>query len=59
MNLFQLHIMTTDVPTFEREKLRPELARILRDVAEQIERGSDGAPCMDASGERVGRWNLS
>ena len=34
----------------------PELARILRDIAQKIERGVDGGAIMDGNGQKVGEW---
>jgi hypothetical protein len=35
-----------------------EVARILRDVATALERGTRGAPLHDSNGNRVGRFDL-
>ena len=32
----------------------PEIARVMRHVAEQLERGATGAPIFDFNGNRVG-----
>jgi hypothetical protein len=37
---------------------RHELARILRLVADALERGTSGAPIHDANGNQVGRFDL-
>jgi hypothetical protein len=36
-----------------------ECARILRDVATALERGTRGAPVHDLNGNRVGRFDLT
>jgi hypothetical protein len=35
-----------------------ECARILRAIAEQLERGSTGGAAVDVNGNTVGRWEL-
>ena len=37
---------------------REECARILREVAQALERGTTGAPLFDINGNRVGRFDL-
>lgn len=46
----------TDNAAFAGDDLAPELAAILRKVAEAIERGTIGAPIHDSNGNRVGRF---
>lgn len=36
-----------------------EIARILRDAATALERGTRGAPLHDSNGNQVGRYDLS
>lgn len=35
-----------------------ESARILRKIADDIERGNDSGFCMDINGNKVGEWSL-
>ena len=35
---------------------RPELARILREVADKIESGANGGTMRDVNGNRIGDW---
>ena len=35
-----------------------ECARILRSVAERLDRGHTEGPCLDGNGNRVGGWRL-
>ena len=48
----------TDNAAFQGDSLGPELARILREIAEKLEGGRDGGPVMDANGNRVGAWSM-
>ena len=36
-----------------------ETARILREVADRVERGDDGGVVRDGNGNSVGNWHLS
>ena len=36
----------------------PEVARILRDIAQKIENGGDGGAIMDGNGQKVGEWGF-
>ena len=36
-----------------------ETARILREVADQVENARAGGPVYDANGNRIGEWSLS
>lgn len=35
-----------------------EVARILRDIAQDIEEGRTSGPCMDINGNKVGHWSF-
>jgi hypothetical protein len=37
---------------------RDEVARILRDVAEKLDQGTDAGPVRDINGNTVGSWRL-
>lgn len=37
---------------------RAEVARILREVAKDLEEGSASGTCMDVNGNSVGKWSL-
>jgi hypothetical protein len=54
--MFKLTIRT-DNAAFEDDP-GAECARILRDVATAIERGTRGAPLHDINGNQVGRFDL-
>lgn len=50
----------TDNAAFEGEARRDECARILREIADKLENGSqDEAKVYDQNGNAVGRWSLS
>lgn len=51
-----LTIATTN-SAFDGDSLEPELARMLRTVADAIERGTSGAPLFDVNGNNVGRFD--
>jgi len=56
MEEFLLRI-NTENDAFRGENLRPELARILRDLANTIDGGfSLEGPIRDANGNKVGYW---
>lgn len=55
--MFELNI-ETDNAAFEDEDGAFEVARILRLVASQLERGARSAPILDVNGNRVGSYNL-
>lgn len=57
--MFKLEFATDNAP-FEGEARRDECARILREIADKLENGSqDGAKVYDLNGNAVGRWSLS
>lgn len=55
--------IATDNAAFEDDDMRPEVARLLRKIADQVESGQDDLPVervvMDSSGNRVGSWSLA
>jgi len=55
-NTFSISIDTGNA-AFE-DDAGAEVARILRDVATALERGTRGAPLHDINGNRVGRFDL-
>ena len=48
----------TDNEAFSRNKGR-EVARILRRIAERLERGEDSGKAMDLNGNSVGKFELA
>lgn len=57
LNRFSLEIRT-DNDAFTDGNDKAECARILRQVADSLERGTRGAPLFDFNGNRVGRFDL-
>ena len=47
---------TTDNAAFE-DCPEAEIARILRNIADRVDQGSDEGVAMDANGNRVGTWS--
>ena len=47
----------TDSDAF-REDAKLECSRILKSIAEQLERRRDEGPILDLNGNRIGRWRL-
>lgn len=44
----------------EREARNAEVARILREIADQLEHGyKDGGRCIDYNGNVVGEWHIN
>lgn len=35
-----------------------ETARLLREIADKVERGSTGGPAIDINGNKCGEWSL-
>lgn len=58
--MFRLQLETTNA-AFDggEEHKRAEVARLLRETATALERGTDGAPLHDLNGNRVGRFDLT
>ncbi len=57
--MFALHIKTGNDAFGDTDSSRAaEVARMLRLVASQLERGSREAPILDSNGNRVGRFLL-
>lgn len=48
----------TDNDAFRGASLRPELYRILRNIALRVKVGEDGGKVMDSNGNSVGAWTL-
>lgn len=52
--------LSTDNAAFEEDQGRPEIARILRELANRLEQGSEETGKLyDANGNAVGRWTLT
>jgi hypothetical protein len=47
-----------DDPRTPQEQAAPELARILRRIANQIEGGATERPVRDINGNNVGHWSF-
>jgi hypothetical protein len=61
LNRFQIEFRTGNSAFENADGERDEaaeVARILRDVANAIERGTRGAPIHDSNGNRIGRFDL-
>ena len=64
MNMFSLDIKTDNAAFGEDEgghtaaSVAAEVARILRELAQDIENGGDGGAVMDLNGNKVGRYRL-
>ena len=56
--MFKLEIRTGNA-AFDENDAYPELARILRDVANRLEYQDEQGTCRDANGNVVGKWSLS
>lgn len=54
---FSLHIESGDA-AFSNGEGVGEVARLLRMVADAIERGTRGAPLFDTNGNRCGRFDM-
>ena len=52
--------ITTDNAAFGESdyEMRAEVARILREIADDLDNGKDGGPCIDINGNTVGRWSV-
>lgn len=59
--MFKLTIKTANAAFGEEAGDQPyaEIARILREVATVVERGTRGAPIHDINGNRVGSFDLT
>ena len=55
--MFYLNIVT-DNAAFEGDNLEPEIARILRKVADKLERGIHEGTERDINGNTVADWNI-
>lgn len=49
----------TNGAAFDAECFAMEVARILRRVADRVERGEDGGTCVDINGNSVGAWEAT
>lgn len=58
LDRFTLEIRTDNAAFDDGSKGAHECARILRMVANALERGTRGAPLHDFNGNRVGRFDL-
>ena len=54
--MFYLNI-ETDNAAFTDDAPEAEIARILRRIAERVERGEQSGDIMDVNGNRVGAWD--
>lgn len=52
-------IFGCDNAAFEGDNLKPEIASILRDVANRIEQGRDNGNALDSNGNGVGTFAIS
>lgn len=56
--MFELSFTTVNA-SFDDQDRRPEIARILRSLADKIESGADDVGLIfDSNGNRVGAWEL-
>jgi len=46
----------TGEPT--EQTIAAECARIVRDIADKMDAGQTSGPCVDANGNKVGRWTI-
>jgi hypothetical protein len=51
--------IVTDNAAFEDGNLGDEIARIMREVAERVERGDEHGICRDVNGNRVGSFGTT
>ncbi len=52
-------IITFDADNAAFEDMHDECARILRAIAEKIDRGETGGDVRDINGNKVGTWSMS
>ena len=55
--MFKLQ-MDTDNAAFGDDDKGPEVARILREIAERIEDGDESGTCRDINGNTCGAWQF-